>query len=223
MNQRRIMACLLGFLLSVGLGLVHSAADEPVYLNAEIKAPERTVFVPPVYPDEPKRAGIEGKVVMEVVVGQSGSVEGVRFIKSYPIFNEAAEKAVRQWKYKPALKDGKPVRVYLTVLVEFSLKKEPVENVPIYLTPNIKPPERIVFVRPDYPEEQKQEENEGKVVLEIVVNKTGDVEDERVLESNPEFENAAIIAVRQWKYKPALKDGEPVKVYLTVIVEFTLK
>jgi protein TonB len=42
-------------------------------------------------------------------------------------------------------------------------------------------------------------------------------------ESNPTFDQAAIDAVRKWKYKPALKDGQPVAVFLSVVVEFNLK
>ena len=64
---------------------------------------------------------------------------------------------------------------------------------------------------------------EGKVILEIVVGRTGEVEDVKVLKSNPLFDHASVEAVRRWKYQPALQGGRPVKVYLTVIVEFGLK
>ena len=45
----------------------------------------------------------------------------------------------------------------------------------------------------------------------------------KVLKSNPLFDLAAIEAVEKWKYQPALQDGLPVKVYLTVVIEFALR
>lgn len=223
-GKRRVLACLFGLGLLGGARLVVPAEDEPIYLTAEVKPPERTVFVMPVYPDELRRAEIEGNVTLEIVVGRNGDVENEKVIRSNPPFDDAAEKAVRQWKYRPALKEGMPVRVYLTVIVAFTLKGRPAPDLPIYLTSGIDPPKRTVFVKPDYPDHAKHDGKEGKVLLEIVVNKEGDVEtDMRVLKSNPLFDDAAILAVRQWKYEPALKDGQAVRVYLTVLVEFNLK
>jgi len=218
-----ILACALGLLLAGGTGLTWSAEDDPIYVSAEIKPPERTGFVEPAYPEDLKRAQIEGKVALQIVVGRSGAVEDAMVIRSNPPFDEEAVKAVRQWKYRPALQDGKPVKVYLTVVVEFNLNGRPAEQLPVYLTSGIKPPERTVFVQPEYPEQARKDEVEGKVILEIVVNSAGDVEGDRVLTPNSVFDDAALLAVRQWKYKPALKDGKPVKVYLTVIVEFKLE
>jgi len=39
-----------------------------------------------------------------------------------PLFDQAAVEAVKKWKYQPALQGGRPVKVYLTVIVEFNLK-----------------------------------------------------------------------------------------------------
>ncbi len=218
-----ILACALGLLLAGGTGATRSAEDDPIYLSPEIKPPERTFFVEPAYPEDLKRAAIEGRVGLQIVVGRTGAVEDVVIIRSNPAFDEEAVKAVRQWKYRPALQDGKSVKVYQTVVVEFNLKGQPAELLPVYLTPGIKPPERTVFIRPEYPEQAKKDELEGKVILEIIVNSAGDVEGDRVLTPNSVFDDAALLAVRQWKYKPALKEGKPVKVYLTATVEFKLK
>jgi protein TonB len=91
------------------------------------------------------------------------------------------------------------------------------------MTGDVRPPERLVFIKPEYPQEARDRKEEGKVVLEIIVDREGAVADAKVLKSNPTFDEAALKAVRLWKYKPATKDGRPVKVYLTVIVDFTLK
>lgn len=89
-------------------------------------------------------------------------------------------------------------------------------------------PERVTdsYVKPEYPENARKEKIEGLVVLQIVVQKDGTVGETTVLRS-PEpdlgFEEAAIKAVKQWRYKPAMKSDQPVDVYLTVQVSFELK
>ena len=94
-------------------------------------------------------------------------------------------------------------------------------NAPLAVTPDVTPPERIRFVKPEYPETALKERQAGKVILEIVVNQSGTVEAAKVIRSNPAFDTAAMTAVVQWRYKPALKEGKPVRVSLTVVIEFS--
>jgi protein TonB len=62
------------------------------------------------------------------------------------------------------------------------------------------------------------------VILEAVITKTGTVEDVKVLRSlHPILDQAALNAVKQWKYQPAMLNNRPVKVYFTVTVKFTLR
>ena len=88
--------------------------------------------------------------------------------------------------------------------------------------PKLVPASKVV---PKYPEKAFRAKVEGKVILQCVVRKDGSVGDIEVLEAPQEglgFEDAAISAVRQWQYEPGLKDGRPIDVYFTVIVEFHL-
>jgi TonB family protein len=78
-------------------------------------------------------------------------------------------------------------------------------------------------VEPEYPEDAKRDGMKGSVTLSITVNEDGSVSEVTVLSSRPEdrgFGEAALEAVRQWRYEPALFDGEPVAAKHTVIVEF---
>jgi len=80
-------------------------------------------------------------------------------------------------------------------------------------------------VQPEYPELARVARIEGNVVLQAVIRADGTVGDLVVLRStrpNSGFEQAAIDAVRQWRYKPALSGGRPVDVYFTVYVDFSL-
>jgi TonB family protein len=78
-------------------------------------------------------------------------------------------------------------------------------------------------VQPHYPEKARKAKISGKVVLQVVIHKDGTVGNIEVLQSPGAklgFEEAAIAAVRQWKYKPGLQNGKPVDVYFTVPVVF---
>ena len=88
----------------------------------EVLAPVLAHRVEPVYPVAARRARMEGVVVIEAVVTNRGEVESPVILKSAtPLLDVEALKAVRQWRYRPATFQGRPVRVYLTVTVTFRL------------------------------------------------------------------------------------------------------
>lgn len=78
--------------------------------------------VQPVYPDVAKRAGIEGTVLLKVVIAQDGIVKAVKVVSGEPVLADAAADAVKKWRYQPTILDGKPVNVVTTVAVEFRLR-----------------------------------------------------------------------------------------------------
>jgi TonB family protein len=81
-------------------------------------------------------------------------------------------------------------------------------------------------VLPAYPRLAREERIDAKVTLLCRVRKDGSVGEMRVVDS-PEpdagFRDAAMEAIRQWKYAPGLKDGEPVEAYVTIIVDFSME
>jgi len=103
--------------------------DQPLYAgiggvsNPEVIASTR---VQPRYPDIARKAKVIGQVVLQAVIHKDGTVGDVTVLKSPGAkfgFDEAAIAAVRQWKYKPGLQNGKPVDVYFTVVVDFTLNQ----------------------------------------------------------------------------------------------------
>jgi protein TonB len=75
--------------------------------------------LPPVYPAEARKAGIEGTVVLKAVVGEGGTIAGVRLVEGNPTLAAAAISAVKQWHYRPYIRDGKAQPFQTIVLVEF--------------------------------------------------------------------------------------------------------
>jgi protein TonB len=78
--------------------------------------------VAPIYPVIARNAHIQGVVILEAVLNAQGGVESVRVLRSVPTLDEAAMDAVQRWRYTPALLNGQPVPVVMTVTVNFKLQ-----------------------------------------------------------------------------------------------------
>jgi periplasmic protein TonB len=75
-----------------------------------------------VYPDEAKKAGVQGKVYVEATIDENGNVVKTSVKKSVGSgCDEAAMKAIRKTKFTPGTKDGKPVKVSVTIPIQFKL------------------------------------------------------------------------------------------------------
>jgi protein TonB len=97
-----------------------SAGGEPTF----DERPRVLKKVEPEYPRLARMAGVEGLVVLSVLVDEQGRLEDVQVIKSLGNTgcDEAAVKAVRQWVFAPATRQGKPVAARVTLPVLFNLK-----------------------------------------------------------------------------------------------------
>jgi len=91
---------------------------EYVYVE---ELPEAITKVPPNYPDLAREANVDGTVMVQALVGKDGKVKDTKVVKSIPMLDQAAIEAVKQWVFKPALSNNKPVAVWVAVPVRFSL------------------------------------------------------------------------------------------------------
>jgi protein TonB len=80
----------------------------------------------------------------------------------------------------------------------------------------------IKKVTPNYPQLAKQARIQGQVVLQAEISKDGTIQNLQLISGHPMLAPAAIEAVRQWRYKPYLLNGEPVAVETQVVVNFSL-
>lgn len=94
----------------------------PMRIGGNMPTPVKVRDVKPLYPEEAKSAGIQGLVILEIIINAEGKVEDVRILKSVPQLDAAALEAVRQWEYMPTLLNGAPIPVVATVTVNFSLQ-----------------------------------------------------------------------------------------------------
>ncbi len=148
--------------------------------------------------------------------------------------------AVLRWKFDVG---GVASRLLMTVTVNFALdtgKTSGVAETPatadglrpippgwplnaLRVGGNIKPPAKILDVRPVYPEVAEKAKVQGVVIVETLIGPDGKVQDARILRSIPLLDQAALEAVRQWAFTPTLLNGAPVPIVMTVTVNFALQ
>jgi TonB family protein len=96
-------------------------APKQLTVSAEKMSHNLLNKVVPVYPPAAKKAKIQGKVVIDAVIGTDGNVENLRVISGPPELQQSALDAVRQWTYKPYLLNGDPVEVETTINIIYNL------------------------------------------------------------------------------------------------------
>jgi TonB family protein len=102
--------------------------------------------------------------------------------------------------------------------------KENLEERPIRIGPSVTPPIVTARVDPEYTEEARQAKYQGTFAARVTVHKDGTLMVDEVLrELDYGLTQKAIEALEEWKFKPGMRNGEPVAVSLTVEVNFNLK
>jgi protein TonB len=94
---------------------------------------------------------------------------------------------------------------------------------PLRVGGNIREPAKIRDVRPVYPSIARAARVEGTVVIEATIRKDGSVGNAVIVQSVPLLNEAALSAVREWRYSIPTLNGEPVEVLMTVRVRFALQ
>jgi TonB family protein len=94
---------------------------------------------------------------------------------------------------------------------------------PIRIGGEIKAPIKIRDVKPAYPAEARAAGVQGVVIVEAIVGTDGQIVEARILRSIPVFDDAALSAVKQWKFMPVLQNGTAIPALMTVTVNFMLE
>ncbi|HEY2382994.1 MAG TPA: energy transducer TonB [Terriglobia bacterium] len=102
----------------------NSGDTEPIRLTSAAQASKLLRQVGPKYPDVARGLGIQGVVGLQVEINEAGDVTNISIVLPLGAgLDESALQAVSQWKYKPTIVDGRPVRVVATVTVNFAINR----------------------------------------------------------------------------------------------------
>lgn len=91
----------------------------PLPVGGDVKAAQLIKSVPPIYQPVAGRQFISGEVQIDALIDSSGNVAAVKALSGPAILRTAALVAVKQWKFSPALLDGQPTAMHLTVTLRF--------------------------------------------------------------------------------------------------------
>lgn len=217
-------------------------AQAPPDTGAKPEAPKRIAVggtvqrarlikqVPPVYPAACKAAGIEGTVVLSIVIGKDGAVQSARRLNRQvdERLADAAVEAVKQWVYQPTLLNGEPVEVMTDVEVNFTLAEKsaaaPAAQIGLFrVGDGVSAPRPVYKVEPEYSEQARAAGYQGTVLLETEIDEAGTPLNIKVLRSlGMGLDEKAVEALSKWKFAPGQKDGKPVRVNARVEMVFRL-
>jgi TonB family protein len=150
--------------------------------------------------------------------------------------DEKAIDAVKQWKFEPGTKDGKPVAVFATIEITFQLDGSAL------LEPSPEDPFEAAHIAgkagqqsvvglgrptewgvPKYPPDALTRNVQGRVILLLTVGKNGHVKKASAISGDPLLTQAASDAVRKWwKFAPPTRDGKRVEAQTSATIEFKL-
>lgn len=190
----------------------------------------------PVYPPLAKLARLQGRVLLQVTVSSDGSVREASLMSGHPLLAQAALEAVKSWRFA-----ARPADQRIITTVEFKLPVDsrsspgtPAPSVASGPTTTGGVPARISVggnvqqamltesPEPVYPPLARQARISGTVRFNIVIGKDGSVANMTLVAGHPLLVQAAQEAVRSYRYKPTLLNGNPVEVATSVDVPFTL-
>lgn len=100
-----------------------SKTNGPIAVRADVMQKQIVHKVPPIYPEDAKKAQIAGNVQLEAVIGKAGEAENLKVVSGPKELQQSALDAVRQWTYKPFLLNGEPVEVKTTININYSLQQ----------------------------------------------------------------------------------------------------
>ena len=114
--MKKLVIAILGTAVLASLAAFPQSSPSPT--KPRHCSTERAGALP--YPESLKGSGIQGVVLIQAVIGEDGCTQNVRVVqKLHPKLDELAKQAVNSWKFSPAMKDGKPVKVMIPIRIQF--------------------------------------------------------------------------------------------------------
>ncbi len=231
-NRSTKKVSLAALVLSLGiLGSTGSSTqDDPIWVSPKLVRKRRTYKTRPKYPVLAKINYIQGKVLLEFVIGAEGRVKQVHVVKGHPFLAIPAMDAVREWRYKPMMIDGRKTAVRTRTRVDFRLMRKnlkdqylPPRKAAADLVQRVKPPELLTSVEAIRKQGERVKSNGRRVRLKVLLDDGGRVIDAAVLSGPPQYRSEALEQIRRWTFKPAYFGTLAVPWYIELEVPLPLE
>lgn len=171
---------------------------------------------------EARNVKFSGVVLLNLIVNAKGLPENVHLLRGVGMGLDArAIEAVKQYRFRPAMLDGKPVPVELNVEVSFQNFDS---NGPAKAAGrDVSPPKLIYQVEPQYTQAARKAKTAGIVLVNLTVDRNGRPTGVRIVHGvGNGLDKKAVDAVSKYRFRPAMQDGKPVARSLNVEVNFQI-
>jgi protein TonB len=192
-----------------------------IYTEALPKGMLSTFLVAPAPPPPPPPPAAPVKVVRPRIIQPQRMVAPTVIPKKIEIVKEAAPDVSMGQDFGVAGGTGGPLGGAISGVIAPPPPK-PVAPARIRVGGNVQSAMLVRQVQPVYPQIARTAHISGTVVLHAIIAKDGTIQELQYVSGPPLLMRAAMDAVREWRYKPTLLNGEPVEVDTTISVVFTL-
>ncbi len=234
MKNPILIACFVSLIFLTSVGISQTPADSESKLTY---APRFDISA------EDEAAGIDGELKIAVYVNKSGEVtNAVVYIgpvwpcdgdldKRVRQIIKDVEKAVRNFKFSPQIKDGKPLETRLGLTLSIGRSSREKAKKPSPSDPNApKDPKLIIggvvngkaisLPKPSYPYEARDARAGGSVNIQVLISEEGKVIRAQAVDGHPLLQFAARAAACQARFSPTKLEGHPVKVSGVITYNF---
>ena len=120
-RQFLVLAGFLGLVASTQAQTDPAAKPKNLRVSSGVAEGLKTHDVTPKYPKEAREKGIQGDVILQATIDTKGNITNLKVVQGDPILAAASIEAVKQWKYRPYILNGKPVEVDTTIKIQFHM------------------------------------------------------------------------------------------------------
>ncbi len=205
------MKRVIPILTIVAVGLLAACFAPVATAQAQFEPARLNMGSPPAPP--PPTVVASGQEWLRVSVDAGGDVSRIEPLREAPAFSEAFRRAVNGWSFAPARVEGDAVESQ--VLVAALFRPATLYSLPGLGQPPSGPrlgpgqfPVPVATPAPPYP---PRAVGSDLVIVEVEVDRNGSVRAATAVRSRPGFDTAAVNTARRWRFRPATRDGQPVR------------
>jgi TonB family protein len=179
-------------------------------IGGAVSAPVVLHHVEPKFSEQARAAFFSGRVLVTLIVDTKGMPQNVHVLRGVGMgLDENAVEAVKQYVFQPAMEGGKPVAVELSVEINFEIYRPPtvIHSAAIHIT-----------------DEARRNKASGAILVAFTLDEQGLPQDLHILHGfGMGMDEAAIEAVKKYKFAPFLRDGQVVALPTRLEIKFQAK
>ncbi len=186
----------------------------------------------PEYPRAAKEQNVEGDVIVEITIDEEGKVSNARAMSGHELLVDAAVEAAKQWTFKPTKLNDHAVKVSGILTFRFKLGSLAGTTTSVEESQTdekaIKRSEGVIRglatnrVSPEYPKAAKEQNVEGDVTVQILIDEEGKVVNAKATSGHELLQDVSVTAAKGWTFKPFELDGKAVRVSAELSFRFKL-